>query len=115
MATKPTRHQQQACEHFAEALYLITLGARLDGRGKFEAADLNEVARRLAEASPAFGLDGIVARALGRRVAALGLSSDTADLLTLMEADIKPLEMLLLDDEEFLALVERLREELGEF
>jgi hypothetical protein len=114
MATKPTRQQQQACDHFAEALFLITQGARLDERGKLEASDLTEVARRVVQASSAFGLDEVVARALGRRVKALGLLSDTADLLTLMDADIKPLEMLLLDDGEFKALIERLQEELGE-
>lgn len=36
MATKPTRFQQQACDHFAEALALIAEGARLDGRGEFD-------------------------------------------------------------------------------
>jgi hypothetical protein len=114
MATKPTRQQQQACDHFAEALFLFTQGARLDGQGKLDAADLIEIAQRIAQASSVFGLDEVVARALGRRVKALGLSSDTTDLLTLMDADIKPLEMLLLDDVEFKALIERLQEELGE-
>jgi hypothetical protein len=101
MATKPTRGQQQACDQFAEALVLITEGARLDGRGTFDAADLSEVARRVAGASSAFSLDAILARALGRRARALGLPSDTADLLTLMEADVTPLGMLRLDDDGF--------------
>jgi hypothetical protein len=114
MATKPTRQQQQACDQFAEALWLITQGARLDGRGKLDAANLTEVAQRIAQASSAFGLDDLIVRALQRRVRALGLPSDTADLLTLMESEIKPLEMLLLDDGDFRALVERLQEELGE-
>ena len=114
MATKPTRLQQQACDHMAEALVLITGAARLDGGAKLDTDDLGEIARRLARASSAFGLDEILARALERRVRALGLPSDAAELLTLMEADITPLEMLRLPDEEFKALVERMQEELGE-
>jgi hypothetical protein len=35
-------------------------------------------------------------------------------LLTLLEADIRPLEMLFLDDDGFRALVGKLEEELGE-
>jgi hypothetical protein len=114
MATKPTRQQQQACDHFAEALFLITQGARLDGRGSLDAVHLTEIAGLITPASSAFNLDEIVGRALERRVAALELPKNTADLLTLMDTDIKPLEMLLLYDEEFRALVEHLQEELGE-
>ena len=44
----------------------------------------------------------------------LGLPSSAAELLTLLEAGIRPLEMLLLPDDEFKALVERMQEELGE-
>ncbi|MHC5541261.1 hypothetical protein ACYOEI_23830, partial [Singulisphaera rosea] len=36
--TKPTRLQEQACERLAEALLLVTEGARLDDRGTFGAA-----------------------------------------------------------------------------
>ena len=43
-----------------------------------------------------------------------GLPSDATELLTLMEADIRPLEMLLLGDDELAGLVERMREELGD-
>jgi hypothetical protein len=114
MATKPTRQQQQACDQFAEALWLISQAARLDGRGALDAAGLTEVAQRIDRASSAFGPDDLIVRALQRRVRALGLPSDTADLLTLMETGLKPAEMLLLDDGEFRALVERLQEELGE-
>ncbi len=114
MATNPTRQQQQACDHFAEALFLITQGARLDSRGTLDATHLTAIAERIAQASSAFNLDEIVARALGRRVTALGLPRNTADLLTLLDSDMKPLEMLLLDDGELRALVERLQEELGE-
>jgi hypothetical protein len=114
MATKPTRMQEQACNRLVEALLLITEAARLDGGGKLDRADLGEMARRLAQVSSAFGLDVIVARALERRGKALGLPSDAAELLTLMEAEITPLEMLRLPDDEFKAQVERMQEELGE-
>lgn len=114
MATKPTRQQQQACDQFAEALFLITQGARLDGRGKLDAADLTEIVRRVAQASSAFSAEEIIARTLERRVGALGLPSSTVELLTLMETDVKPLEMTLLGDDEVKALVEAMREELGD-
>jgi hypothetical protein len=71
------------------------------------------IAERLARASPACGLDGIAAVALERRGRSLGLPSSTVEMLTLLE-DVKPLETLLLTDEEFRELVERVNEELGE-
>jgi hypothetical protein len=114
MATNPTRQQQQACNHFAEALYLITQGARLDGRGSLDAVHLTDIAELITQASSAFNIDEIVARALEWRVTALELPRNMADLLTLLDTGIKPLEMLLIDDGEFRALVERLQEELGE-
>ncbi len=114
MATKPSRTQQQACDDLAEALVLITGAARLDDRGKLDADDLDDIARKLAQASSAFGLDAIIARALERRARSLGLPASAAELLTLMEADVTPPEMLLLGDDEFKALVERMLEELGE-
>lgn len=114
MATKPTRLQQQACDQLAQALVLITEAARLDGKGKLDAENLGVIASRMTQASSAFGLDEIVVRALERRGASLGLPSSAAELLTLLESDIPPLNMLLLDDNEFRALVERLEEELGE-
>lgn len=114
MATKPTRQQQQACDHLAEALVLITEAARLDRSGKLDESALNDVARRIAQASSAFGLEEIVARALERRARALGLPSSAAELLTLIETDVEPPAMLLLGDDEFKALIERLRDELGE-
>ncbi|APW59492.1 hypothetical protein [Paludisphaera borealis] len=113
MATKPTRQQVEACDQFAEALVLITQAARLDGKGKLDRGDLGEIASRLAQASPAFGLDGIVARAMERRGRSLGLPSSTVELLTLVE-DVKPLDALLLTDEDFRELVERVNEDLGE-
>ncbi len=112
MATKPTRMQQKARDNLAEALVLITHATRLDGMGKLDAEGLGILAVRLAQASSAFGLDEIVARALERRGRYLGLP--TVELLTLIEADMKPLDMLLLSDDEFKALVERIHEELGE-
>jgi hypothetical protein len=114
MATKPTRMQQQACDHLAEALVLITGAARLDGQGKLAPDDLAVIAGRLAQVTAAFSLDDIVARALERRSKALGLPSGAAELLTLLEAEIRPLEMLRLSDDDFKALVERMQEELGE-
>src|SRR4051794_13035763 len=105
MATKPTREQQRAGDHFAEALCLIAEGARLDGRGRFVADDLAEVADRLAKAS-AIGLDQIVARALERRGRSLGLPGGVAELLSLLDSEVRPLEMLLLSDDEFKGRVE---------
>jgi hypothetical protein len=114
MATKPTRLQQQACDHFAEALVLITEGARLDGKGILGLGGLTEIARRIAQASSAFDLDTVIARALERRVRALALRSGTAELLTLLDTEIKPLEMLLLSDEEFKELIGKMEADLGE-
>lgn len=112
--TKPTKLQEQACDRLADALVLITEAVRLDGRAPFGAADLRETAGRLARATSAFGLDVIVARALERRGKALGLRSGTAELLTLIEGDIPPLEMLLKTDDEFRARVEAVEQELGD-
>jgi hypothetical protein len=114
MATKPTRMQQKACDNLAEALVLITDATRLDGLGKLDAEGLGVIAGYLAQASSAFGLDEIVARALERRGRYLKLPGTTVELLTLIEADMKPLEMLVLSDDEFKALIERIQEELGE-
>jgi hypothetical protein len=113
MATKPTRKQVEACDLFAEALVTITRAARLDGAGKLDRDDLAAIAAKLAQASPAFGLDGIAARAMERRGRALGLSPTTVELLSLVDG-VQPLETLLLTDEEFRGLVDRMNEELGE-
>jgi hypothetical protein len=113
MATQPTRLQQQACDKRAQALLLITEAARLDG-GKLERDDLRWIADRLARASSAFTLDEIVVRALEQRGRELGLPASTAELLTLLEGDIKPLETLLLTDDEFKSLAQRMEEALGE-
>ena len=113
MATKPTRQQVEARDQFAEALVLITGAARLDGKGKFDRDDLAAIAQRLARASPAFGPDAIAARAVERRGRCLGLPSTTVEMLTLME-DVDPLAALLLTDEGFRELIDRLNEELGE-
>jgi hypothetical protein len=88
--------------------------ARLDGQGRLDRDDLGEIARRVARASSAFGLDQIVARALERRCRSLGLPPSAAELLTLMEADVAPLEMLRQPDADFLALVEKMQAELGD-
>jgi hypothetical protein len=113
MATKPTRRQVEACDRFAEALVLITEAARLDGQGKLERDDLGAIAARLAAASPAFGVDGIVSRAIERRGRSLGLPSTIVEMLTLME-EAEPLATLLLTDDGFRELIDRVNEELGE-
>jgi hypothetical protein len=113
MATRPTRQQEQACDQLAEALGLIGEGARLDGKGGFDAADLAEVARRLAKAS-SLSLDTIIGRTIERRGRALKLRAGTAELLTLLDGEITSLDTLLLDDDAFRALVGRLEEELGD-
>lgn len=113
MATKPTRDQVKARDQFADALLMITQAARLDGRGALDRDDLAAIAARLGRASPAFGLDGIVVAALDRRGDSLGLPSGTAELLTLLESAVRPLDALLLPDDEFRALVDRLQDELG--
>lgn len=114
MATKPTREQQQACDHLAEALMLICQAARLDGRSRLDGPGLNEIATRIAQVSSAFELETIVARALERRGAVLGLPASAVELLTLMDSDMKPLQMLLLTDEAFMALIDQMRDELGD-
>ena len=113
MATKPTRFQQQACELLAEALYSINEAYRLDGKGKLDTKDLDEIAARIAQVSSAFPLDQIVVKALERRAKALGLSSSAADLIALSEGELDPLQTLRLPDHEFKELVRKLEEELG--
>jgi succinate dehydrogenase/fumarate reductase flavoprotein subunit len=113
MATRPTRLQQQACDTRAQALLLITEAARLDG-GRLEKDELRMFAERLAGASSAFTLDDLVVRAIDQRGRALGMPASTAELLTLLESDITPLETLLLGDDEFRDLARRVEEELGE-
>ena len=114
MATKPTRSQQRACNDLAEALNLITGAARLDGNGTLDRVALREVTRLVAQASSTFTIDEIIARALELRAHALELSSSTAELLMLIEAEVTPLEMLLLGDDGFRALVEKMQDELGD-
>jgi hypothetical protein len=112
--TKPTKLQVQACDRLADALLAITEAARLDGKGTFAAADLDEVAARVARASSAFDLETIVARALEKRGRALGRRSGTAELLTMLEGEVAPLHMLLLPDDEFNERVDAIDRELGE-
>jgi hypothetical protein len=114
MATKPTRQQDQACSRLAHALLMIAEAVRLDGRNSLQGSAWSEVGRVVARASTAFGLDEILARALEERGRALGLRSDTAELLTLVEGDVDPMATLLLPDDEFRELVARAEAELGE-
>lgn len=112
MATKPTKHQQKAREHLAEALNLIAEANRLDGRSALDRNAFAEIAARVARACTAFPLDEIAARALELRGLALGLPPSTAEVLSLVEAEARPLDMLLLDDEAFRAVAAKLEEEL---
>jgi hypothetical protein len=114
MATKPTRQQDQACHKLAQALLLIAEAARLDGRDSLGGAGWPEVARAVARASTAFGLEEIVSRALDERVRLLGLRSDAAELITLVEGDVEPLAALLLSDDDLRDAVARAEAELGE-
>jgi hypothetical protein len=114
MATKPTRLQTKARDDLAEALLLITGAARLDGRGSLDSPRFAEIATRIARVSSAYPLEEIVAGAIERRALELGLSAAAAEMLTLVESDVKPLDMLLLDDDAFRALAATLDEELGE-
>ncbi|WP_165252005.1 hypothetical protein [Paludisphaera soli] len=114
MATKPTRMQQQASEQLAQALVLVTEAARLDGGDRLGRDELREIAERLARISRAFGLDEVVGKAVDRRARSLEMPSSAAELLTLLDSDVSPLETLLLTDDEFKGLVERMLEELGD-
>ncbi len=113
MATKPTRLQQQARDHLAETIFLITEAYRLDGKGTLSRTDLDEIAGRIARVSSAFSLDEIVVRALERRAKALGLPASTVDLIALQDGEPGPLHALLISDEDLRELVQRLEEELG--
>ena len=112
--TKPTREQEQACDRLAEALVLIAEAARLDARAPFGRPELNDVAALLTRATSAFGLDQVVARALERRGQTLGLRAGIGELLSLIEGDLPPLDMLLLPDDALRARVEAAEAELGE-
>jgi hypothetical protein len=114
MSTKPTRQQDRACDLLAEALLSITEAARLDGRATLDAPAFADLATLAGRASSAFGLDAIVSRALEARGKALGLRAGTAELVTLLDPDRRPLDLLLLAPDEFRELVARLDEELGE-
>ncbi len=114
MATRPTRQQDQACDGIARALLEIAGAARLDGRSAFGRAEFAEVVRLAARASSAFTPDAIFLRALESRVGSLGLRSDAVELLTLVDEDVDPVAALLLNDEDFRALVVRAEEALGE-
>ena len=114
MATKPTHLQQQAGECLAETLFLIAEAFRLDGKGRLSPTEFNELATRIAHVSSQFSLDELVVKALQRRAQILGLTSSAADLITLIEGEVKPLHTLLLTDPEFVEMVKKLEEELGE-
>ena len=114
MATKPTRNQEQACDKLADALRSIAEASRLDGKSRLDAATFAEIAERAAKATSAFPLDTIVERALESRGKALGLRSGTAEMLTLLDPSIRPLDVLLRSDDDLRELVAKLDEELGD-
>jgi hypothetical protein len=114
MATKPTRLQQQAGDFLAEALFLITEAFRLDGKGRLSPSGVDELATKITQVSSQFPLDELVVRALKRRAKSLSLTSSAADLITLMQGEVTPLHTLLLPDAEFVEMVKKLEEELGE-
>ncbi len=98
----------------AAALLAIAEASRLDGRSTLDARAFAEVAERIARASSAFDLGTIVARALESRGRALDLRAGTAELLTLLDTDARPLDRLLLPDDAFREAVALLDAELGE-
>jgi len=112
--TRPTRQQEQACDRLAEALVLVTEAVRLDGEAPFGAPELYDLAALLTRATSAFGLDQVVARALERRGQTLGLRAGTGELLSLIEGDLPPLDLLLLPEDALRARVAAAEEELGE-
>jgi hypothetical protein len=114
MATKPTRQQERACDLFAGSLANIAEGARLAGKGPFPASDLADLASRLARASVAFSVDELLARALEVRSRGLGLPSGTAEMLTLLDLDRNPVDLLVIDDEAFREVVRAMEQELGD-
>ena len=114
MATKPTRLQAQAADLLAEALSKIAEAARLDGKGSLGPTAFAEVAARLAKASSGFDLGEIAARALEARGRALGMRAGTAELLTLMDGGVNPLDALRLPEAEFRELIAALEAELGD-
>ena len=114
MATKPTRLQQQASDNLAEALFLIAEAFRLDGKGTLAQSDFADLATRITRISSQFSLDEIIVKTLKRRAAHLSLTASSADLISLLENELTPLNTLLLPDPDFVALVKRLEEELGE-
>lgn len=114
MATKPTRSQTQARDDLAEALLLIAGAARLDGRGTLDPPRFAEVASRVARVASAYSQEEIIARAIERRALALKLPPTTSEMLTLVDSDVKPLDMLLLEDDAFRDLAAMLEDELGE-
>jgi hypothetical protein len=114
MATKPTRQQERACDLFAGSLANIAEGARLAGKGPFLASDLADLATKLARASGPFTVEEILARALEVRGRGLGLPSGTAEMLTLLDLDRRPVDLLVIDDEAFRQVVQVMEQELGE-
>lgn len=113
MATKPTKLQVQARDKLAQAINLIAEAARLDGRSTIDEGSWKVVAAHVARGSSAYSLAEIVATALERRALAAGVTPSTAEMLTFAETGTPPLDMLLLDDADFLAATAAIEMDLG--
>lgn len=114
MATKPTRIQQRAVEDLALALHLIAKAARAEGGGQSLIERLDELSARIADVSSVFDRDEIVARALRLRVEELGLPQDAYEMLTLLDSEVRLLDLLLESDEVLREHVAQLERDLGE-
>ena len=111
--TKPTRAQQHARTLLGQAILAISEAARLDGTTRFSTEALREVTEGIARASSAFTYDEIVVTALEQRLKALGLPPSHVELLTLIDHNLTPLEMLHLDDEKLKQRIIDAEAELG--
>lgn len=114
MATKPTRQQDRGCNLLADALLAVAEAARLDGRDPLDRPKWGAVAKSIASASSAFSLDEIAGRALEKRARGMGLPATTADLLSLVDDEMTPLDALWLDDDTLRDVVAKADEELGD-
>lgn len=111
--TKPTRAQQQARQMLAQALLSVSEAAKLDGTANFTASTLKEVAASLAKASSAFGVQDIAALAFELRLKSLGYTTETVEMLTLIDQKLSTIEMIYLDAERLKAIVADAEAELG--
>ncbi len=114
MATNPTRQQQQACDNLAEAIRLVFEAAKLDGKVTWTLGESNALVALLSKAVGPFDGAEITRRALIRRVRTMGMPESAAELLTLLDGEVKPLELMLWNDERLRGRVAELEAELGD-